>query len=54
MYSDRQARANTVDPDAGSSGSSLFATHTAIYRHNILYVFKFKNKYGDELRCPNT
>ena len=39
MYSDRQAWANSVDPDTTaeyvSLGSKLFPTHPAIFRHNI-------------------
>ena len=40
MYLDRQAQANSVDPDemllnAASHQCSLFAPHPAIFRHNI-------------------
>ena len=39
MYSDRQAWANSVVPDAAewgiSSGSILFATHPAMFGHNM-------------------
>ena len=38
-------------------GLHCFATHPTIFRHNSsskLYLFKFWNKYGKELWCPNT
>ena len=42
MYSDRQVGANSVDPDEApqnamfqSYGSTLFATHPAVLKHNI-------------------
>ena len=41
-----------------SSGSTLFATHPAIFRHTTLggklYLFKFQIKYSKELRYLNT
>ena len=36
MYSDRQALANSIDPERGvSPGATLFASQPAIFRHNI-------------------
>ena len=39
-----------------TSGSTLFAAHPAIFRHNIskLYLFEFQIKYAKELRYLNT
>ena len=40
-----------------SSGSTLFVTYPAILDTTVgskLYLFKFKIKYGKELRCLNT
>ena len=40
-----------------SSGSTLFAIHSAILDTTFgikLHLFKFKIKYGKELRCLNT
>ena len=40
-----------------SSGSTLFVIHPAIWDMTLgskLYLFKFKIKYGHELRCLNT
>ena len=39
-----------------SSGSTLFATHSAILDTTLgskFYLFKFFDKYGKELRCLN-
>ena len=39
-----------------SSGSTLFATHSAILDTTLgskFYFFKFFDKYGKELRCLN-
>ena len=62
MYLVRQAWANSVDPDEThkcgvSSGSTLFATHSAILDTTLgskFYLFKFFDKYGKELRYLNT
>ena len=40
-----------------SSGSTLFVVHPAMLDTTLgskLYLFKFKIKYGKELRCLNT
>ena len=40
-----------------SSGSTLFATHSAILDTSLcskFYLFKCFDKYGKELRCLNT
>ena len=34
-----------------STVSTLFATHSAIFRPIKFYLFKFQIKYGKELRC---
>ena len=64
MYLDKQACANSVDQDETprgrgvSSGSTLFASQPAIAdtmeSGSKLYLFKFYNKYGKELRHLNT
>ena len=63
MYSDRQARANSIDPDEMPQNA---ASHLGLHclqlilqfldttSGNELYWFKFQNIYGKELRCPNT
>ena len=63
MYSDRQAWANSVDPDETPQNA---ASHQNLHclpliqqfldtpSGSKLYLFKFENKYGKELRCPNT
>ena len=63
MYADRQARDNCVDPDempqfvASQQGLhclpllQLFLDTTL---GSKLFLFKLKNKYDKELRCPNT
>ena len=63
MYLDRQAWANTVDPDEMPQN---VASHQGLHclpliqqlldttSGSKLYLFKFYNKYGKELWCPNT
>ena len=62
MYSDRQAWANGVEPDEMLQNA---ASHQDLHCLTLiqqfldtpdsnLYLFSFLNKYGQELRCPNT
>ena len=58
--SDRQAWANSVDPD--ENAACLQDLHSLPLIEHILdtasgsklYLFKSLNKYGGELKCPNT
>ena len=63
MYWDRQAWANSVDPDEmlqnaashqGLNCLPLIQQFLDTTLGSKLYLFKFYNKYGKELRCPNT
>ena len=63
MYSDRQARANSVDPDEtpqnvvshqGLHCLPLIQQFLDTTSGSNLYLFKFWNNYVKELRCPNT
>ena len=60
MYSDRQARANSVDPDKNAESRQGLKCLPLIQQlldttlGSKLYFFKFQNKNGKELRCPNT
>ena len=63
MYWDRQAWSNSVDPDEtppnaesrqGLHWLPLIQQYLYTTLGSRLYFFKFYNKYGKELRCPNT
>ena len=63
MYSDRQSWANTLDPDEmpqkavshqGLHCLPLIQQFLDTTSGSKLYLFKFKNKYGQEFLCPNT
>ena len=63
MYSDRQAWANSIDPDeTPQNAASHLGLHCLPLNQQYLdttsgselYWFKFYNIYGKELRCPNT
>ena len=63
MYSERQAWANSEDPDEMPQNA---ASHQGLHclpliqqildttSGSKLYVFKFSNKYNEELKSPNT
>ena len=63
IYSDRQAWANSIDPDETPQNA---ASHLGLHclpliqqfldttSGSELYWFKFQNIYAKELRCPNT
>ena len=62
MYSDKQAWANSIDPDETPQN---VASHLGLHSLTLiqqfldtsgseLYWFKFWNIYGKEFRCPNT
>ena len=61
MCSDRQAWENSKDPNETPQSA---ASHQGLHclpliqqffdtSGSKLYLFKFQNKYGKELRCPN-
>ena len=60
MYLDRQAWVNSVDPDetplkaASHQGLLCLPPIQQFLDTSGSKLFKFYNKYGKELRCPNT
>ena len=58
MYLDRQTCANSVDPDEmlqiAASRQGLPCLPLIQQFLDTSYWLKFYNKYGKELRCPNT
>ena len=63
MYLDKQASANSVDPDEmlqnaashqGLNCLSLIQIFLDTTSGGKLYLYKFYNKYGKVLKCPNT
>ena len=60
MYSDRQAWAKSAESDempqnvASHQGLHCLIQQFIDIASGSLYLFKFWNKYGKELSCPNT
>ena len=63
MYSYKQALANSIDPDEmllkAASHQGLLCLPLIQHFLNTtsgskLYLFKYQNKYGKELKCLNT
>ena len=62
MHSDRQVWIKRVDTDKTQQNAvshqglhcCLLSASLVTARGSELYLFKFKNTYGKELRCPNT